>query len=174
MNRAVVPHMRRQKDGLIVHITSAAGRGVLPGMGLYTATKFAVEALAESYRYELSQFGIDCITVEPGPHKTDVFANAEVGTDVGRATEYGAVAEIPQHIAVALQSNGAPMQDVADAVGRLVETSAGNRPMRTLLGPIVAALQPINDVSAQIQRELLTGMGLGHLLSVAAAKTQPT
>ncbi|HWC20356.1 MAG TPA: SDR family oxidoreductase, partial [Terriglobales bacterium] len=53
MNRAVLPHMRRQREGLIIHITSAAGRGVLPGMGLYTATKFAVEALAECYRYEL-------------------------------------------------------------------------------------------------------------------------
>lgn len=174
MNHAVLPHMRGQADGLIVHITSAAGRGVLPGMVLYTATKFAVEALAESYRYELSQVGIDCITVEPGPHKTDVFANAESGADVGRASDYGAVAEIPHHIAVALESSGAPIQDVADEVVRLIDAPAGSRPMRTLLSPIVAALQPINDVSAHIQRELLTGMGLGHLVSVAAAKTEPT
>ena len=172
MNRAVLPHMRRQGDGLIVHITSAAGRGVLPGMSLYTATKFAVEALAECYRYELSQSGVDSITVEPGPFRTEVFAKAESAADIARAKEYGAVAEIPNQIAAALEASAAPMQEVADQVARLIETPAGSRPMRTLMGPIVGALQPINDVAAQIQRELLTGMGMGHLLSVAAAKGQ--
>jgi NAD(P)-dependent dehydrogenase (short-subunit alcohol dehydrogenase family) len=172
MNRAVLPHMRRQREGLIVHITSAAGRGVLPGMGLYTATKFAVEALAECYRYELSQAGVDSITVEPGPFKTEVFAKAEAASDMSRAQEYGSVAEIPEQIAAGLEASAAPMQEVADEVARLIETPAGNRPMRTLMGPIVGALQPINDVSAQIQRELLTGMGMGQLLSVANAKGQ--
>jgi short-subunit dehydrogenase len=59
MNRAVLPHMRRRGKGLVIHMSSGAGRGVLPGMALYTATKFALEALAEAYRYELSQFGVD-------------------------------------------------------------------------------------------------------------------
>jgi NAD(P)-dependent dehydrogenase (short-subunit alcohol dehydrogenase family) len=172
MNRAVLPHMRRQREGLIVHITSAAGRGVLPGMGLYTATKFAVEALAECYRYELSQAGVDSITVEPGPFRTEVFAKAESAADLARAHEYGPVADIPGQIAAGLESSAAPMQEVADEVARLIETPAGSRPMRTLMGPIVGALQPINDVSAQIQRELLTGMGLGQLLSVPATKGQ--
>ena len=172
MNRAVLPHMRREREGLIVHITSAAGRGVLPGMSVYTATKFAVEALAECYRYELSQAGVDSITVEPGPFRTEVFAKAEAAADLTRAHEYGAVADVPNQIAAGLESSAAPMQEVADEVIRLIETPAGSRPMRTLLGPIVGALQPINDVSAQIQRELLTGLGLGHLLSVAAAKGQ--
>jgi len=170
MNRAVLPHMRRQGEGLIVHITSAAGRGVLPGMGLYTATKFAVEALAECYRYELSQTGVDSITVEPGPFRTEVFAKAESAADTARAGEYGAVAAIPEQISAGLQASAAGMQEVADEVVKLIETPAGSRPLRTLLGPIVGALQPINDVSAEIQRELLTGMGMGQLLSVAAAK----
>lgn len=172
MNRAVLPYMRQQREGLILHVTSAAGRGVLPGMSLYTATKFAVEALAECYRYELSQAGVDSITVEPGPFRTEVFAKAELAADIARAGEYGAVAEIPAQMAAGLESAAAPMQEVADQVAQLIETPAGSRPMRTLLGPIVKALQPINDASAQIQRELLTGMGLGHLLSVAAAKGQ--
>ena len=172
MNRGVLPHMRREREGLIVHITSAAGRGVLPGMSVYTATKFAVEALAECYRYELSQAGIDSVTIEPGPFRTEVFAKAETAADLSRAEEYGSVAEIPNQIAAALESSAAPMQEVADEVIRLIETPVGARPMRTLLGPVVGALQPINDVSAQIQRELLTGMGLGQLLSVSAAKGQ--
>jgi len=172
MNRAVLPHMRRQGEGLVIHITSAAGRGVLPGMGLYTATKFAVEALAECYRYELSQTGVDSITVEPGPFRTEVFAKAESAADVDRSKEYGPVADIPQQISTALEASAAPMQEVADQVIKLIETPAGSRPLRTLLGPVVGALQPINDVAAQIQRELLTSMGMSNLLSVGAAKGQ--
>ena len=172
MNRAVLPHMRRQGEGLVIHITSAAGRGVLPGMGLYTATKFAVEALAECYRYELSQTGVDSISVEPGPFRTEVFAKAESATDLARSKEYGPVADIPQQISTALEASAAPMQEVADLVTRLIETPAGSRPLRTLLGPVVGALQPINDVAAQIQRELLTSMGMANLLSVGAAKGQ--
>ena len=172
MNRAVLPHMRRQGEGLIIHITSAAGRGVLPGMGLYTATKFAVEALAECYRYELSQSGVDSITVEPGPFRTEVFAKAESAADAARGKEYGPVADIPQQIATALEASAAPMQEVADQVTTLIETPAGSRPMRTLLGPVVGGLQPINDVAAQIQRELLTSMGMANLLSVASSKGQ--
>ena len=172
MNRAVLPHMRRKGEGLIIHITSAAGRGVLPGMGLYTATKFAVEALAECYRYELSQAGIDSITVEPGPFRTEVFAKAGLAADVARSREYGPIAEIPRQVAEALESSAAPIEEVADHITKLIETPAGSRPLRTLLGPIVGALQPINDVSAQIQRELLTSMGMGTLLSIVAAKGQ--
>ena len=172
MNRAVLPHMRAQRDGLIVHITSAAGRGVLPGMSLYTATKFAVEALAESYRYELSQAGVDSVTVEPGPFRTEVFAKAETATDLSRAPEYGAIAEVPGQISAGLEASAAPMEEVADEVVHLIETPTGSRPMRTLIGPVVGALQPINDVAAQIQRELLTSLGLGNLLSAAAAKGQ--
>jgi NAD(P)-dependent dehydrogenase (short-subunit alcohol dehydrogenase family) len=173
MNRAVLPHMRRQGEGLIVHITSAGGRGVLPGMGLYIATKFAVEALAECYRYELSQARVDCITVEPGPYRTEIFGKVEAAADLTRASEYGAVADVPGQIAAALEASDAPIQDVADEVARLIDTPAGSRPLRTLVGPIAGAFQPINEVSAQIQRDLLIGMGLGHLISVAGTKTEP-
>jgi NAD(P)-dependent dehydrogenase (short-subunit alcohol dehydrogenase family) len=170
MNRAVLPHMRRQRGGLIVHITSGAGRGVLPGMGLYSASKFAVESLAECYRYELSQAGIDSITVEPGPFPTDIFAKVEGAADQSRASEYGAVAEVPNQVLAALASSAAPIQQVADRVTGLIETPVGQRPMRTLVGPVVASLQPINDAAERIQREMLTSMGMAQLLGVAAAK----
>jgi len=67
MNRAVVPHMRQRRSGLLIQLSSLAGRIVFPFFGIYCASKFAVEALAESYRYELSSFGWTRSSWSPGP-----------------------------------------------------------------------------------------------------------
>jgi NAD(P)-dependent dehydrogenase (short-subunit alcohol dehydrogenase family) len=72
--QAVLPIMRRQKSGIIVNISSAAGRFGLPGSSAYVSTKFAVEGLTESMSYELEPFGIKVILIEPGVIKTN-FAN---------------------------------------------------------------------------------------------------
>src|SRR5919204_4412132 len=64
--QAVLPIMRKQKSGIIVNISSAAGRFGLPGSSAYVSTKFAVEGLSESMSYELEPFGIKVVIVEPG------------------------------------------------------------------------------------------------------------
>src|SRR3954470_7156488 len=64
--------MRRQGSGLLIHVSSGAGRGVVPYLGMYCASKFALEALADTYRFELKPFGIDSVLVEPGIHKTAI------------------------------------------------------------------------------------------------------
>ncbi len=64
VNRAVLPQMRAQGGGLL-QIGSIAGRIGLPFLGLYGATKFTLEGLTESYRYELAPFGIDAATLAP-------------------------------------------------------------------------------------------------------------
>jgi NAD(P)-dependent dehydrogenase (short-subunit alcohol dehydrogenase family) len=63
--------MRKQKSGIIVNISSAAGRFGLPGSSAYVSTKFAVEGLSESMSYELEPFGIKVILIEPGVIKTN-------------------------------------------------------------------------------------------------------
>src|SRR5712692_1789645 len=65
VNRAVLPQMRAQGSGLLLQIGSIAGRIGLPFLGLYGATKFTLEGLSESYRYELAPFGIDAATLAP-------------------------------------------------------------------------------------------------------------
>src|SRR5258708_8817553 len=66
--KAFVPQMREQKSGLIINLSSVLGRLNLPFFRVYCASKFALEALFEAYRYELAAFGVDCIIVEPGPY----------------------------------------------------------------------------------------------------------
>jgi NAD(P)-dependent dehydrogenase (short-subunit alcohol dehydrogenase family) len=71
----VIPTMRKQRDGTIVNISSLVGRIGLPLSSAYVATKFALEGLSESMRYELNEFGINIILIEPGVIKTNFIEN---------------------------------------------------------------------------------------------------
>ena len=75
--QAVLPFMRKQKSGIIVNISSGAGRFGYPMGSAYVSTKFAVEGLSESLSYEVEPYGIRVILIEPGMIKTD-FSNASV------------------------------------------------------------------------------------------------
>jgi NAD(P)-dependent dehydrogenase (short-subunit alcohol dehydrogenase family) len=71
MVRAVAPHMRKQKSGRIINVSSIAGRVSTPVNGLYSSTKFALEALSDALRVELAPFGVQVVVVEPGAIKTN-------------------------------------------------------------------------------------------------------
>ena len=68
--QAVAPHLRAQRSGHIVQMSSIAGLTGLPTQGLYAASKFAVEGMSESLGHELASFGITVTLVEPGAHAT--------------------------------------------------------------------------------------------------------
>ena len=72
------PIMRNQKSGIIVNISSVAGRLGLPGSSAYISTKFALEGLSECLRYELGQFGIKTTLIEPGVIKTNFFSSLQI------------------------------------------------------------------------------------------------
>lgn len=71
VTRAVLPHMRRQRSGHVINISSIGGYGAYPGWGVYCATKFAVEGLTEALAAELAPLGIKATVVEPGFFRTD-------------------------------------------------------------------------------------------------------
>jgi NAD(P)-dependent dehydrogenase (short-subunit alcohol dehydrogenase family) len=77
VTQAVLPIMREQKSGIIVNISSGAGLFGYPGGSAYVSSKFAIEGLSESISYELDQFGIKVVLIEPGFIKTN-FSNAMV------------------------------------------------------------------------------------------------
>jgi NAD(P)-dependent dehydrogenase (short-subunit alcohol dehydrogenase family) len=72
VTQAVLPIMRKQKAGIIVNISSAAGRFGIPGQSAYVSSKFAIEGLSESMAYELESFGIKAVLIEPGRVKTNM------------------------------------------------------------------------------------------------------
>jgi NAD(P)-dependent dehydrogenase (short-subunit alcohol dehydrogenase family) len=71
ITRAVLPHMRARRSGLVVNLSSVGGFVAWPGWGVYAATKFAVEALSEAMTHELAPLGIRSVAIEPGPFRTN-------------------------------------------------------------------------------------------------------
>lgn len=71
VTKAVLPVMRKNKEGLIINISSMGGRITIPFGSLYHSTKFALEGLTEAMQYELNPLGIRLKIVEPGSYKTD-------------------------------------------------------------------------------------------------------
>jgi len=83
--QAVLPTMRAQKSGLIVNLSSIAGKIPLAASGFYNATKFSVEALSEALFYEVAPFGIRVLVIEPGAFATDFSSRSAI-----RAASLGA------------------------------------------------------------------------------------
>jgi NAD(P)-dependent dehydrogenase (short-subunit alcohol dehydrogenase family) len=160
VNRAVLPHMRRQRSGVLMHISSGAGRVVLPSAGFYCASKFALEALAEAYSYELAAQGIESVIVEPGAYETAVIGNMVTAADEARTNTYGAVKEIPAKLNAAFVSTGGNAQEIADAVLRIIETPAGEKQLRYFVSPQNFGVDQINALSRQVQAKLLEAFGL--------------
>ena len=73
VTRAFLPLLRRQGSGHIVMVTSVSGRTAFPGLGSYTASKFALEGWTESLRLEMNPLGIHVALVEPGSFATDIW-----------------------------------------------------------------------------------------------------
>jgi NAD(P)-dependent dehydrogenase (short-subunit alcohol dehydrogenase family) len=160
VNRAVLPHMRRQRSGVLIHISSGAGRVVFPAFGIYCASKFALEAFAESYSYELAGQGIESVIVQPGAYETAVFGSMVVPADPSRADTYGATKEVPGKINAALASAAGNPQEVADAVLRIVETPAGEKKLRYRVSASGLGIDELNELSTKVQAGMLEAFGI--------------
>jgi NAD(P)-dependent dehydrogenase (short-subunit alcohol dehydrogenase family) len=93
VTQAVIPIMKEQKSGIIVNISSGAGRFGYPGGSAYVSTKFALEGLSESMAYELDPFGIKVALVEPGFVRTN-FSNVIAKKSQKPNSEYSKMMEI--------------------------------------------------------------------------------
>ncbi len=169
-NRAVLPHMRAAASGLLVQVTSLMGRFTIPFFGIYAASKFALEAMAETYRYELRSFGIDSVIVEPGPFPSNLIASSPEPSDAAVLRSYGEVAAIPGQIKAHSDQQFDPAnpprpQRVADAIATLVNATE-RRPLRTVVMPegLDYGVQQINDSVAPIQNGVLKAMGMEAMI----------
>ncbi|MFN5005091.1 MAG: SDR family NAD(P)-dependent oxidoreductase, partial [Bacteroidota bacterium] len=173
VNRAVIPYFRQKQDGLILYTSSCLGRVALPFYGLYQSTKWALEAMAENYRLELSGFGIENCIVEPGGYPTAFAENLVHPSDKSQEQYYGDFANAPaqslQGFMSFLQAN--PQQNpqkVAEIFAEIIDKPKGERPFRTAVDFIGMGelIQKYNEHLEQITTGLLTNFGSQGLLKV--------
>lgn len=173
MNRAVIPYFRQKNDGLIIYTSSLLGRIALPFYGAYQSSKWALEALAENYRVELSTFGVENCIIEPGGYPTAFSDNLLRPSDTSRESSYSDFAKVPEvalhNFENVLKNN--PQQDpqkVADAFAELIEKPKGDKPFRTAVDFIGMAdhIQKYNEHLEQIMTGLYTNFGTKEMLSV--------
>ena len=133
VTQAVLPIMRKQKSGIIVNISSGAGRFGYPGGSAYVSTKFAIEGLSESMAYELEPFGIRVVLVEPGVIKTN-FVNSMVAAKKSQDPN-SPYAQLMQNVATSFQhmiEGGSSTYVVAKVVLKAVTSE--NPTLRYLAG----------------------------------------
>ncbi|MEE8327440.1 MAG: SDR family oxidoreductase [Nitrosomonadaceae bacterium] len=167
VTRAVLPTFRSQKDGLIINIGSVLGRVTFPFFGIYGASKFAVEALTDSFRYEVSQFGIDVVLVQPSAYPTELFNSAGQPADTTRVSEYGEIGEIPgamfQNFTNLFESSEAPNpHEIAEKISVLIDSPKGSRSARIVVGASFGA-DTLNDATIPVQANTVRELGLEHL-----------
>jgi NAD(P)-dependent dehydrogenase (short-subunit alcohol dehydrogenase family) len=170
INRAVLPALRKRRAGLLVHISSTMGRLTAPFNGVYCGSKWALEAMAESYRYELKQTGVEVSIVQPGVFKTGIVTSMVAGADSERARGYGlesVSSKLQEMIAAMHNGPGASdPEEVARAVVALVEAPEGTRPLRVVVDPSGggAGTEALNKAAGEIQRGLLTALGMSQMV----------
>jgi NAD(P)-dependent dehydrogenase (short-subunit alcohol dehydrogenase family) len=163
VNRAVLPSMRQRRRGLLIHVSSGAGRVVVPGLGAYCASKFAMEALADAYRFELHPLGIDSVLVEPGIYNTPIFDRLVSAADWACQTSYGTAAAFADDVRgtfkAATTAPDAPGSDeVGEALVRLVEMPRSERPFRTVVSSGIEELLASYNARAEELRPVVARM----------------
>ncbi|MDZ5649109.1 SDR family oxidoreductase [Nitrospirillum sp. BR 11828] len=173
LNRAVLPHLRRQGKGLVVWVSSSSTRGGTPPyLAPYFAAKAAMDSLAVSYASELTRWGIETAIIVPGAFTkgTNHFAHAGAPADAARAAEYdeGPYAGVPARALeglAALEPPDADAASVADAIVRVVDLPHGKRPFRTHVDPSQDGAEVVNGVADRVRAEMFRRIGLEDLLS---------
>ena len=175
VNRAVLPHMRKQKRGLLVWVSSSSSAGGTPPyLSPYFAAKAAMDTLAVQYARELSRWGIETSIVVPGAFTkgTNHFANSGRPADEARLAEYEAgpykgFGEQVQQAFAAIVPDDADVTGVADVIVDIVDMPFGKRPFRVHFDPTEDGADVGFTVLDRLRAEMLHRVGLSDLLKPA-------
>jgi NAD(P)-dependent dehydrogenase (short-subunit alcohol dehydrogenase family) len=175
VNRAVLPALRSQRDGLVIWVGSSSSRGGTPPyLGPYFAAKAAEDALAVSYAAELTRFGIETTIVIPGSFTsgTNHFANAGSPADEHIATayeaEYGGLMDEVSRKLAELAPDDADPSEVARQIVKVVDMTKGSRPFRVYIDPANDGAEDVFRVGDRVRQWFYQRIGLVDLLSVSS------
>lgn len=160
MARAVLPNMRARGEGLLVEVSSQLGRIVLPNIGIYCSTKFALEAMFEAMAYELAPLGVDVTIIQPGGYPTKIWDNgARYMEDLLASADAERKAAYEGHLTLAEGFFGGggstdPM-DVPRAIAEIIAMPSGKRPLRRPVHPNTQATDALNAAHTQVQAAVM-------------------
>jgi NAD(P)-dependent dehydrogenase (short-subunit alcohol dehydrogenase family) len=180
VNRAALPQLRKQKQGLVVWVSSSSSAGGTPPyLAPYFAAKAGMDALAVIYARELTRWGIETSIIVPGAFTsgTNHFAHAGVPADKARAAEYeagpyaGFADQIMKGFASIVPSD-ADVSAVAEAIVKVVDTPFGQRPFRVHVDPTHDGAEVVFAVMDRVRAELLRRIGLEDVLTPRSLVSQ--
>jgi len=173
VNRAVLPHMRDRRSGTLVYVGSTTTVDVPPFMGPYVASKSAFDVLAQTTRYEVSQFGIETTIIMPGAftHGTEHFPDASRASDPDVTQAYSALDPMITRYDEATEGlyapgAGANPAAVATEISRILALPAGSRPYRSVVDFTQSHVDDVNAVNEKEADDFVTRMGFGELLTL--------
>lgn len=173
VNRAALPQLRKQGQGLLIWVSSSSAHGgSVPFLGAYASSKAALDALALGYAGELARWGIETTIVVPGALGPDHYFRSGRPRDAVRAEEYadGPTADISE-VALAGLAELSPREPepeaVARAIAKIVEMPFGQRPLRIHFDPDHAGAAVVELEIDHAREELLRRIGLGDILKPA-------
>jgi NAD(P)-dependent dehydrogenase (short-subunit alcohol dehydrogenase family) len=165
VTQSVLPIIRKQLHGTIVNISTIAGRIGFPLTPAYVSSKFALEGLSESMAYELEQFGIKVILIEPGVIKTNFDNNLKIGKDVstttnGRNFSYADITEKRIAGFKPRFKNGSPAIEVAKVILNAMTSKNVLPELRYLVGNDAIKLMEIkkNKSDKDFRRLVMEGV----------------
>ncbi len=171
VNRAVLPHLRAKRDGLLVWVGSSSARGGTPPyLAPYFAAKAAEDALAVSYAAELARFGIETSIIVPGSFTTGTnhFANAGHPADQAIARAYdqeyaGLLDQVSGKLAELAPPDADP-SEVARQIVAVVDTEKGRRPFRVYIDPADDGAEEVFRVGDRVREHFYDRLALADLL----------
>jgi len=173
LNRAALPQLRKQGQGLLVWITSSSARGAsLPFLAAYASSKAALDALALGYAGELARWGVETTIVVPSALGPGHYIRSGRPRDTVRAEEYADgptadVSEIALSALAQLPAQDRTVQDMATAIADVVDMPFGQRPLRVHFGPDDDGAAMVSTVAESVRAELLRRIGLEDILRPA-------
>jgi NAD(P)-dependent dehydrogenase (short-subunit alcohol dehydrogenase family) len=173
VNRAALPQMRKQREGLLIWVSSSSSAGGTPPyLAPYFAAKAGMDAMATQYARELALWGIETSIIVPGAFTSGTmhFAHAGAPADTERVAEYeaGPYKGYGKKIQEAFAAIVPPDADaglVADAIVKVVDLPFGKRPFRVHIDPTQDGADVAFAVIDRVRAEMLHRVGLAELLT---------
>ena len=171
VNKAVLPVMRRQQQGLVLWVSSSTTRGGFPPfLGPYAAAKAAMDSMAVTMAYELARFNIETAIVVPGAFTagTDHFANAGHPADAATSAVYdaryeGLMDQVGARLTELMPPDADPAAVAAD-IAYIVGLPHGTRPFRSITDFVDDGATAVTEVAERVREEFAERIGIADLL----------